>query len=75
MNRAERISYPVVEALGLMLAAAYARVRDAALARIEARRRARSARHLRKLSDHVLRDIGLHRSQLDAADFGGWPGR
>jgi uncharacterized protein YjiS (DUF1127 family) len=75
MNRAERISEPFAEALAALLVAAYERVRGAAHAREEARKRAESARQLRALSDHLLRDIGLHRSQLDSAVFGAWPRR
>ena len=66
MNRAERISYPFVEVLAVMLAAAYETVRDAILAYGEERSRAAAARQLQHLSDHMLRDIGLDRSQIDA---------
>jgi uncharacterized protein YjiS (DUF1127 family) len=66
MNRAERISYPFVQALAVMLVAAYEKVRDAILVYGEMRSRAAVARHLQHLSDHTLRDIGLHRSQIDA---------
>jgi uncharacterized protein YjiS (DUF1127 family) len=66
MNRSERISYPFVQVLAVMLAAAYEKVRDAILAYGEARGRAAVARQLQHLSDHTLRDIGLHRSQIDA---------
>ena len=67
MNRAERISYPFVEVLAVMLAAAYETVRDAILAYGEERSRAAAARQLQHLSDHMLRDIGLRRSQIEAA--------
>ena len=44
-----------------------AKVRDALRAYGEARGRAAAAtRELEHLSDHMLRDIGLHRSQIDA---------
>lgn len=74
MNRAERISEPFAEALAALLVAGYERMRSAARERERAHRRAASARQLRALSDHLLRDIGLHRSQLDSADFGAWTG-
>jgi uncharacterized protein YjiS (DUF1127 family) len=67
MNGAERISYPFVEVVAVMLAAAWEKAREAARVYAEARRRGAAARELERLSDHMLRDIGLHRSQIGAA--------
>ena len=67
MNRAERISYPFAEVVAVMLAAAWEKAREAAQLYAEARRRGAAARELERLSDHTLRDIGLHRSQIGAA--------
>ena len=67
MNGAERISYPLVEVVAVMLAAAWEKAREAARVYAEARRRGAAARELERLSDHMLRDIGLHRSQIGAA--------
>lgn len=67
MNRAERISYPFVEVVAVMLAAAWERAREAARVYAEARRHGAAARELERLSDHMLRDIGLHRSQIGLA--------
>jgi uncharacterized protein YjiS (DUF1127 family) len=67
MNRAERISYPFAEVVAVMLAAAWEKAREAARVYAEARRRGAAARELERLSDHMLRDIGLHRSQIGLA--------
>jgi uncharacterized protein YjiS (DUF1127 family) len=67
MNRAERISYPFAEVVAVMLAAAWEKAREAARAYAEARRHGAAARELERLSDHMLRDIGLHRSQIGLA--------
>ena len=67
MNRAERISYPFAEVVAVMLAAAWEKAREAARHYAEARRHGAAARELERLSDHVLRDIGLHRSQIGLA--------
>ena len=67
MNRAERISYPFLEVVAVMLAAAWEKAREAARVYAEARRHGAAARELERLSDHVLRDIGLHRSQIGLA--------
>jgi len=67
MNRAERVSYPFTEVVAVMLAAAYEKSREVLRAWAEARRRAAAVRQLERLSDHMLRDIGLHRSQIGAA--------
>jgi len=67
MNGAQRISYPLVEVVAVMLAAAYEKSRAVLRAWAEARRRAAAVRQLERLSDHMLRDIGLHRSQIGAA--------
>jgi uncharacterized protein YjiS (DUF1127 family) len=74
MNKTEKISYPFAEVVAVMLAAAYEKARgalraarDALRAYGEARARAAAATgELQYLSDHVLRDIGLHRSQIRA---------
>lgn len=67
MNGAERISYPFVEVVAVMLAAAWEKARAAMRVYAEARRREAAAHELERLSDHMLRDIGLHRSQIGAA--------
>ena len=67
MNRAERISYPFAEVVAVMLAAAWEKAREAARVYVEARRHGAAARELERLSDHMLRDIGLHRSQIGVA--------
>jgi len=56
----------MIEVLRAMASAAAARVR--AILRVYAEERARraAAQELQRLSDHTLRDIGLHRSQIDA---------
>jgi uncharacterized protein YjiS (DUF1127 family) len=72
MQKTEKISYPFVEVLAVMLTAAYEKARDALRAYVEARAAATTG-ELQHLSDHVLRDIGLHRSQLDPAARGERP--
>jgi uncharacterized protein YjiS (DUF1127 family) len=67
MNRAERISYPFAEVVAVMLAAAWEKAREAARVYAEARRHGAAAREMQRLSDHMLRDIGLHRSQIGLA--------
>jgi uncharacterized protein YjiS (DUF1127 family) len=59
--------YAILEVLWAMVAAAAARVYAALRAATEARGRAAAARELERLSDHTLRDIGLHRSQIGVA--------
>jgi uncharacterized protein YjiS (DUF1127 family) len=67
MNKTEKISYPFAQVVAVMLAAAYQKARDALRAYGEARARSAAATgELQYLSDHVLRDIGLHRSQIRA---------
>jgi len=74
MQRTEKFSYPFVEVVAVMLSAAYDKARDALRAYGEARARAAAAAgELQHLSDHVLRDIGLHRSQLRPAARGERP--
>ena len=67
MNKAERISYPFLEVVAVMAAAAWQSMRDMAVAYAKARGRRAAATELERLSDHTLRDIGLHRSQIGAA--------
>ncbi len=56
----ERIGrYSMFEVLWAMASAAAAKVYGALQAHA-------AARELQRLSDHTLRDIGLHRSQIDA---------
>jgi uncharacterized protein YjiS (DUF1127 family) len=67
----ERVSgYSMIEVLWAMASAAAATVYGALQAYGEARGREAAARELRRLSDHTLRDIGLHRSQIDALVHG-----
>jgi uncharacterized protein YjiS (DUF1127 family) len=64
----ERVGrYSILDALWAMATAAAAKVFAAMQAAGEARGRAAAAQHLEHLSDHALRDIGLHRSQIRAA--------
>lgn len=51
--------------LAAALASALAAAADAATAWARARGKAATRRELHNLSDHALRDIGLHRSQID----------
>ena len=63
----ERVSgYSMIEVLRAMASAAAARVHAVLQAYAEARGQRAAARELQRLSDHTLRDIGLHRSQIDA---------
>lgn len=63
----ERVSgYSMLEVLWTMVTAAAARVSAALRAYAETRGHAAAARELERLSDHMLRDIGLHRSQIRA---------
>lgn len=57
------LSYPLVEAIWAMLAAAAGRAWQVLLAYSEARGRAAAERELEHLSDHLLRDIGLYRGE------------
>jgi uncharacterized protein YjiS (DUF1127 family) len=67
MNSTHRVTYTFAEVLAAMLAAAWEKLRDAYVAYAERRALAAAARDLGYLSDHLLRDIGLHRSQIGAA--------
>jgi uncharacterized protein YjiS (DUF1127 family) len=73
MNSAERVSYSFVEVLAAMLAAAWEKAVHAGRVYAEARRRGAAAREMERLSDHMLRDIGLHRSQIGLAVRGERP--
>ena len=67
----ERIGrYSIFEVLSAMASAAAARVYRALQAHAAARGRAAAVRELQRLSDHTLRDIGLHRSQIDTIVHG-----
>jgi len=67
----ERIGrYSMFEVLSAMASAAAGKVYGALQAYAAARGRAAAARELQRLSDHTLRDIGLHRSQIDAIVHG-----
>lgn len=67
MNRAQTLSPSFLEALAAALAAAGAKARAWLEAYSAARGRAVAARQLRHMSDHLLRDIGLHRSDIEDA--------
>lgn len=54
-----------IATLAAALARALSRARDAVAAWAVARGKAATRRELHGLSDHALRDIGLHRSQID----------
>ena len=63
----ERVSgYSMIEVLWAMVSAAAAKAQAILRAYAEERARRAAARELQWLSDHTLRDIGLHRSQIDA---------
>jgi len=70
MNQAERLSYPWTAALAQRIAASGRRIGALFLDYAEARGRAAAVRQLQQLSDHTLRDIGLHRSQIRSAVYG-----
>ncbi len=64
----ERVGrYSIVEEILAMASAAAARVHALLQAYAEARARGVATRDLQRLSDHMLRDIGLHRGQIDAS--------
>lgn len=67
MNRSERMSFPLLDAVTAALAAAWARLVAFIEAYAEVRGRAAAARALQQLSDHTLRDIGLTRSDIHEA--------
>lgn len=69
MNRVERMSYPYGEALAALLAAAWARARNAFRAYVEARSREAAIRELERLSDRTLRDIGIERGDIRDAVY------
>lgn len=64
MNHSERMTYTAADALGAGLAAAWTRVRNAFRDYVEVRSRESAIRELERLSDHTLRDIGLHRGGI-----------
>jgi uncharacterized protein YjiS (DUF1127 family) len=67
MNSTQRATYSFAEVLATMLAAAWETLRDAYATYATYRARAVAARDLGYLSDHLLRDIGLHRGQVGTA--------
>lgn len=67
MNRTQTLSPSFLQALAAALAAAGARARAWLEAYTAARARSVVARELHHMSDHMLRDIGLHRSQIESA--------
>ena len=67
MNSTGQATYTFIEILAAMLSAAWDAARKLARAFAEARRREAAAHALERLSDHTLRDIGLHRSQIGLA--------
>lgn len=69
MNQSERLSYTATDAIGAGLAAAWTRVRNAFRAYAEVRSREYAIRELERLSDHTLRDIGLHRGEIRDAVY------
>jgi uncharacterized protein YjiS (DUF1127 family) len=69
MNQSERIAYTAADAIGAGLAGAWTRVRDAFRAYVEVRSRESAIRELERLSDHTLRDIGLHRGEIRDAVY------
>jgi uncharacterized protein YjiS (DUF1127 family) len=69
MNRSERLSYTAADAIGAGLASAWDRVRNAFRAYVEVRSRESAIRELERLSDHTLRDIGLHRGEIRDAVY------
>ncbi|MDH4094645.1 MAG: DUF1127 domain-containing protein [Betaproteobacteria bacterium] len=71
MNQAQRMSYPWTEALAEVFAGAWHGMFGALDALREARARAAAVGDLQRLSDRTLRDIGLHRSQIRSAVYGG----
>jgi uncharacterized protein YjiS (DUF1127 family) len=58
------LSYSFLDTLGAMLAAAASRVWQVLQAYSEARGRAVAERELQRMSDHLLRDIGMRRSDF-----------
>ena len=63
----ERVNgYSMLEVLWTMVTAAAAKVSAALRAYAETRAREAVVRELERLNDHMLRDIGLHRSQIRA---------
>ena len=67
MNNARRIAYPWLDAVGGWFAASLRRLGRAYIAYGEARGRATAIRHLERLNDHTLRDIGLRREEIRSA--------
>lgn len=73
MNRSETLYPLLLDALAAALAAARDKARAWLDAYSQARGRALVAGELHRLSDHMLRDIGLHRSQIEHAVRGEQP--
>lgn len=70
MHQAQRMSYPWVATLAAGFAAAGRRIGAAIVASAEARARATAVRHLERLSDSTLKDIGLERADIHATVYG-----
>jgi uncharacterized protein YjiS (DUF1127 family) len=73
MHRSQTLSPSLLDALAAALAAARDKARAWLEAYAQARARAVVARELHRMSDHLLRDIGLHRSQIETAVRGERP--
>lgn len=71
MHQAQKLPYPWTEAIAEVFAGAWQGALGALDALREARARAAAVRELQRLSDRTLRDIGLHRSQIRSAVYGG----
>lgn len=66
MTRSETLSRPFLETLAAALAAILGKAYALFEAYTEARARSMVARELHRMSDHMLRDIGLHRSEIES---------
>lgn len=74
MNRSERLSYTFGDAFASALASARERARHWLATYVELRSKATAIRELERLSDHMLKDIGLHRTGIrDAVNRASMP--